>query len=98
MSAFKWFMSSAIFAFTVAQFLVADLLADLTSSFTFSTASGRGGVRLFLARRDLVVRFLLRGSPGIFSILRADREIGELFGEWFNHCLLLWWKCESGTA
>jgi len=31
MSAFKWFMSSAIFAFTVAQFLVAVSFADLTS-------------------------------------------------------------------
>jgi len=46
---------------------------------------GRCGVRLFLARRDLVVRLLLGRVQRLFGVLGADRQVGELIGESFGH-------------
>ena len=50
---------------------------------------GRRGVRLFLARRDLVVRFLLGRVQCLFGTLGADRQVRELLREFWPCVLLL---------
>ena len=60
-----------------------NFLIDLFDRF------GRRGVRLFLARGDLVVRFLLGRVQCLFGTLGADRQVGELLGESLAMCLLL---------
>ena len=42
------------------------------------------GAGLLPARHDLVVRFLLCRSRGIFGLLGVDRQVGKLFGELFS--------------
>ena len=51
-----------------------------------------GGACLLLACHDLIMGFLLRCSHSIFSILSANRQVGELFGEWLSEGAKQSWR------
>jgi hypothetical protein len=57
-----------------------------------------GGAGLLLARDDLVVRLFLGGGHRIFGVLRANREVGQLFREFFSHVLAPLEKYEVGSS